>query len=339
MKIDNFEIGGGKVFIVAEIGASHCQQFEKAIELVYAAKEAGADAVKLQTFWPEDITLNCDNEYFKIKKGLWKGQTFFELYKKTYMPLGWQPILKNLADEIGISLFCTPFSLEAIDFLEQELRPPAYKIASMEMCWGELLDKVAATGKPVFLSTGCANGFREISQTVRRVGKKRCVPLYCTSSYPAKPEEIGLITIPTLSQMLGVHAGISDHSTGIAIATAAVAVGARAVEKHIKLDEQSPDAAFALYPEEFKEMVSAIRTVEKAILGVRFDGIHNDGFGYRRSIFAVKEFVKGQKITADGLRVLRPNAGLGPNKMSQIIGKTAKQDINRGMPLTLDLVG
>jgi sialic acid synthase SpsE len=305
---------------------------------VYAAKEAGANAVKLQTFQPEDMTLDCDDEHFQIKEGLWKGQTYFELYKKIYMPWGWQTILKRIADQIGITLFSTPFSLEAVDFLEEEIGPSAYKVASQEMCWGELLDKVAATGKPVFLSTGCAENYREISQAVRRIGKKRCVPLYCASAYPARPNEIGLITIPTLSQMLGVHAGISDHSKGIAIATAAVASSARVVEKHLKLDEKSPDAAFALYPEEFKEMVSAIRQVEKAMYGVHFDGVNNNGFQYRRSIYAVKEFQKGDKISAEGLRVLRPNVGLSPNKIQQVIGKIAKEDIKAGTPLSNELV-
>jgi len=335
MKVKNRQIGDGNVYVVAEIGASHNQNYQKAVALVYAAQKAGADAVKLQTFRPEDMTLDGR---FPVDAGLWKGEDLFGLYKKIAMPWEWQPKLKEVADNIGIDLFSTPFSLEAVDFLEAEVNPPCYKIASPEMCWGELLDKVDATGKDVFISTGCAEDFWEISQSIRRISKKRCVPLYCTWGYPSKPKDVGLMTIPALSQSCGVYVGISDHTQGIAIAIAAVAMGAQVVEKHIRLDEDSPDAAFALYPKEFENMVKGIRDVEPAIRGCLYDGRHNSTWHYRRSLICVQTIRKDEEITKDNVKPLRPNAGMYPNKISGILGKKAKTDINVGTGIQPEMV-
>lgn len=336
MEIDGFQIGGGKVFIVAETGASHCRDFQKAVDLVRAAKEAGADAVKLQTFRPEDMTLDCDGEHFQIKEGLWRGQTLFELYRKTYLPWAWQPMLKNLADEIGISLFSTPFSLEAVDFLEKAVKPPAYKIASFNIVDYDLLKAVSATGKPVFISTGAAKNYREISLATRRLGRKRCVPLHCVSKYPAPSERFCLRTIPSLSQLTGCHVGISDHSQGIAITLAAVALDARVVERHIKLPQGGgADDAFSLTPDEFQEMVKAIRQIEKAVPGANFEG-SSDGHRYRPSLHATIDIKIGEKFTEGNIRYVRPAGGL--EQKENILGKTAKCNISIGTPLTADLV-
>ncbi len=332
MKIADFEIGQISTWIVAEIGASHCGNFDTATKLIAAAKWAGANAVKLQTFTPDDMALDSDK--FKIKEGLWRGFTLYQLYREIAMPWEWQPELKKYADKIGITLFSTPFSIEAVDFLEK-MDVACYKVASFEINHIPLLERISATEKPVLFSTGTTIDYPEIVQTARVLGRKKCIPLHCVSEYPAKPENANLRSIAALSQSWGIHCGISDHTDGIAIPVAAVALDARVVEKHIKLpNTTSADSAFSITPEKFKLMVSMIRDVEKAVPGVKFK--HTNEF--RRSTWVAKDIKKGEVFTEDNIKILRPSGGLEPKEYTKIIGQTAKIDIKFGTAMNYGLV-
>lgn len=333
MKIDNFEIGFGPTFTIAEIGANHEQNYQKAVALIYAAKEAGANAVKLQTYTPEDLTIDCDKGPFVIEEGL--GESLFSLYKKAAMPLSWHKRLKEIADDIGITLFSTPFSVSAVDFLEKEIDPPCYKIASPEINDTALWERIAETGKPVFFSTGCSRDYPEIIQAARIIDRKKCIPLHCISKYPARPEEMCLRTIAALSQSWGVHVGLSCHSPEIAIPIAAVALDARVIEAHIKLPcSTSPDAGFSITPDKFKEMVVGIRAVEKAVSGVKFR--HQSKL--KRSLFIVKDMKKGDEFTCENVKSIRPSGGIEPKELPNIIGKKANQDISYGTPLSFGMI-
>ena len=272
--INNRRIGPGQpCYIIAEVSANHNQEFSKAKKLVMLAKQAGADAAKLQTYTADTITLNCDNKYFQIKDGPWKGQTLYELYQQAYTPWEWQEQLKKYADEIGITLFSSPFDKTAVDFLEQ-INVPAYKIASFELLDIPLVKYIASKGKPVIISTGMATlgEIDEAVQAIRNAGGKQISLLKCTSAYPAPPEESNLLTISHMAQAFDVPVGLSDHTLGIAVSVTAVALGASIIEKHFTLsrDIPSPDSTFSLEPNEFKEMVDAIRTAEKAIGNVNY---------------------------------------------------------------------
>ena len=253
------EIGkGSPVYIVAEISANHNQDFEQAVRLLHAAKEAGADAVKLQTYTPDTITIDCDNEYFRIGKGtLWEGKNLYQLYGEAYTPWEWQPKLKQIANELGLDLFSTPFDPTAVDFLE-DMNVPVHKIASFEIVDLPLVRYIAQTGKPIIMSTGMATlaEIEEAVQTIWATGNTQLILLKCTSAYPAPPEEMNLRTIPHLAEAFGVPVGLSDHTLGIAVPVAAVALGACIVEKHFTLsrDVPGPDSAFSLEPHEFKAM-------------------------------------------------------------------------------------
>ncbi len=332
MKIDDFEIGCDGVYVIAEMSANHCGNYDTAKKLVAAAKWAGANAVKLQTFIPDDMALDCDA--FKIKDGLWRGWTLYQLYREIAMPWEWQPKLKKYADEIGITLFSTPFSVKAVDFLE-EMNVSAYKVASFEINHIPLHEKIKATGKPTFFSTGASEDYPEISQISRRLIRRNSVPLHCVSAYPAKPEEMGLRTIAALSQSMGTFAGISDHTSGIAVSIAAVALEAKVVEKHIKLpNTTSADSAFSITPEKFKLMVSMIKDVEKAVPGVKFK--HQNKL--RRSIWSAADIKKGDIFTEDNIKILRPAGGLEPKEYEKILGQVAKENVKFGTAINYGLV-
>lgn len=332
IEIDGFEIGAGDVYVIAETGASHCGDYDTAKKLIAAAKWAGANAVKLQTFKPEDMALN--HPRFKIKDGLWRGFTLYQLYREIAMPWEWQPKLKKYADEIGITLFSTPFSIEAVDFLEA-MNVSAYKVASFEINHIPLLERISATEKPVFFSTGTTVDYPEIVQTARVLGRKKCIPLHCVSQYPAKPEDAHLRTIAAFSQSWACHCGLSDHSTGIAIPVAAVALEARVIEKHIKLpNTTSADSAFSITPEKFKTMVSMIRETVKAVPGVRYR--HESDL--RRSIWASAEIKQGEIFTEDNIKIVRPSGGLEPKEYKKILGQKAKVDIKFATPMNYGLV-
>lgn len=332
MQIDGFEIGGNDVYVIAEMSANHCGDYDTAKKLVNAAKWAGASAIKLQTLKPEDMALN--HPKFKIKDGPWRGFNLYQLYREIAMPWEWQHKLKKYADEIGITLFSTPFSVEAVDFLEN-MGVSAYKVASFEVNHIPLLERIAKTEKPVFFSTGTTVDYPEIIQTARMLGRKKCIPLHCVSQYPAKPEDANLRTIAAFSQAWGCHCGLSDHSNGIAVSVAAVALEARVIEKHIKLpNTTSVDSSFSITPEKFKMMVSMIRDVVKAVPGVKY----NHKSDLRRSIWAAKDIIKGETFTKDNIKILRPSGGLEPKEYETILGQKAKVNIKFATSMNYGLV-
>jgi N-acetylneuraminate synthase len=346
MKIRGRDIGLGKrVYIIAELSANHNQDFEQSVALIHAAKEAGADAVKLQTYTPDTLTIPSDREYFRIGGGtLWDGRTLYDLYHEAYMPWEWQPKLKKIADEIGIDLFSTAFDATAVDFLE-EMGVPVHKVASFEIVDIPLIEKMARTGKPLIISTGMATlgEIEEAVQVARRAGATQIALLKCTSAYPALPEEMNLRTIPHLAEAFGVPVGLSDHTLGIAVPVAAVALGACIVEKHFTLsrDIPGPDSAFSLEPQEFKAMVEAIRIVERALGKVHYGVSERETQSrvFRRSLFVVKDIKAGEIFTPQNLRSIRPGYGLPPKFFKEVIGRHATRDIEHGTPLQWDMVG
>lgn len=336
---------GSPTYIIAEVSANHRQSLDRAKALVRAAKEAGADAVKLQTYTPDTITLRSDREPFRIRGGtLWDGRTLYDLYSEAYMPWEWQPQLKELADQLGIALFSTPFDPTAVDFLEQ-MDVPAYKIASFELVDLPLIEKVARTGKPLILSTGMAT-LAEIDEavaTARNAGAREIALLRTNSAYPAPPDEMNLRTIPHLAEAFGVPVGLSDHTVGIAVPVAAVALGATIIEKHFTLSraEGGPDAAFSIEPDEFRAMVDAVRTAERARGTVQYGLTEKQvaSRALRRSLFVVKDMRAGAPFTAANVRSIRPALGLHTRYLTEVIGRRATKDIEAGTPLRWDLIG
>lgn len=334
---------GQSCYIVAEMSANHGQNFDQAVQIIRAAKEAGADAIKLQTYTPDTITINCHTEPFRIKGTMWEGRNLYELYGEAYTPWEWQPKLKQVADELGLDCFSTPFDFTAVDFLEK-MDVPAHKIASFELVDLSLIRRVACTGKPVIISTGMAS-LTEIDEAVRAFrdgGGKQLALLKCTSAYPAPPEEMNLRTIPHLAEAFGVPVGLSDHTLGIAVPVAAVALGACIVEKHFTHSRSAPgpDSAFSLEPQEFKQMVDAIRIVEKALGRVSYEQTKSEAASrvFRRSLFVVEDIRTGELFTEQNVRSIRPGHGLSPKYLNDVVGKRAARDIARGTPLSLDLL-
>lgn len=345
----NFQIGERIVgsdyptYIIAEMSGNHGQNFEQAVDILKAAKAAGADAVKLQTYTADTLTINSNEPPFQITGGLWNGRNLYELYEEAYTPWDWQPKLKAVADDIGIDFFSTPFDASAVDFLE-EMNVPAHKIASFEMIDHELLRKVAATGKPIIMSTGMAT-LEEIEESVKVLrdnGAEEIALLKCTSAYPAPPEEMNLRTIENLAQTFDVVAGLSDHTLGYAVPVAAVALGARIIEKHFTLSRAlpGPDTAFSLEPEEFAAMVEAVRTAEQAIGNVSYGANEQESKSkiFRRSLFVVEDVKAGGQFTAANVRSIRPGNGLPPKHIGEILNRRASRDIKRGTPLDWDLI-
>lgn len=330
-------------FIIAEMSANHNQSFEEAVRIIHMAKECGADALKLQTYTPDTITIDSDKEYFKIKGTIWEGQKLYDLYEKAYTPWDWQPKLKKIACDIGIVLFSTPFDNTAVDFLEA-MGVPAYKIASFELVDIPLIQYVASKGKPIIMSTGMAT-LEEIEDAVkaaREGGAQEIALLKCTSGYPARAEEMNLKTIPDLSQKFDVPVGLSDHTLGIAVPIAAVALGACIVEKHLTLSRKNPgpDRAFSLEPQEFCAMVEAIRTTEKSIGEVHygFTSEEEKSRVFRRSLFVVKDMKAGDVFTVGNVRSIRPGYGLPPKYLKSVLGKRACSDLKSGTPLSWEAV-
>jgi pseudaminic acid synthase len=347
MTADYIEINGRKigpgfpVYIVAELSANHHQQFEEAVKLVHAAKESGADAVKLQTFTPDTITISSERPEFRISGGtLWDGKTLYDLYSETCSSWEWQPELKSIADNLGIDLFSTPFDKTAVDFLEK-MGVPAYKVASFELVDTPLIEYIAGKGKPLILSTGMATA-EEIEEAIKAAGNARVALLKCTSAYPASLQEINLRAIPVMAEKYGVPVGLSDHSLEASVPPAAVALGACIVEKHFTLSRNipGPDSAFSLEPEEFKEMVNSIRVVEKA-LGKAYHEIgeaEKKSRSFRRSLYVVKDMKAGETFTEENVRSIRPSNGLAPKHLKAVLGKQASRVIIRGTPLAWELI-
>ncbi len=336
---------GHPTYIIAELSANHNQNIDHAIELVHEAKKAGADAVKLQTYTADTLTIRSDREYFRIGGGtLWDGRTLYDLYAEAFTPWDWHPKLQKIANDLGMHLFSTPFDATAVDFLE-EMEVPAHKVASFELVDHALIERIARTGKPMIMSTGMAT-LREISEAVevaRLAGAKDLALLKCSSAYPAPAEEMNLRTIPHLAEAFDVTTGLSDHTLGIAVPVAAVALGASIVEKHFTLTRATPgpDSAFSLEPAEFRAMVDAIRTVEKALGSVHY-GLNEkeaSSRAFRRSLFVVEPMKAGECFTPRNVRSIRPGHGLAPKHLSEILGRRAATDIDRGEPLSWKLVG
>jgi pseudaminic acid synthase len=340
INISGREIGLGQpTYVVAEMSANHGQRFEQAVELVRAAKEAGADAIKLQTYTPDTLTIDSTNEYFQIGKGtVWEGKNLHQLYGEAYTPWDWQPKLKSIAEELGLQCFSTPFDDTAVNFLE-DMQVPAHKVASFELVDTGLLRRVGATRKPVIMSTGMATlaEIEEAVRTLREAGCTQLALLKCTSAYPAPPEEMNLRTISHLAETFGVPVGLSDHTLGISVPIAAVALGACIIEKHFTLrrSDGGPDAAFSLEPLEFEAMVDAVRVTEKALGRANYEVTKAEAASrvFRRSLFVVEDVKAGEMFTSKNVRSIRPGHGLSPKHLSTVIGRKATQDLVRGTPL------
>ncbi|EPG75993.1 pseudaminic acid synthase [Leptospira fainei serovar Hurstbridge str. BUT 6] len=346
IKIGNKFVGGKNdpCFIIAELSANHNQDFNLAVETLHAMKESGADCVKLQTYTPDTITLKSDAEWFKIHKGtIWDGKTLYDLYSEAYTPWDWQPKLQEIAKSLGLEIFSSPFDKSSVDFLEK-MSVPAYKIASFEITDIPLIKYVASKGKPIIISTGIAfiDDINLAVQACREVGNNRIIILKCTSSYPAPYDEINLKTIPNLSETFGVVAGLSDHTEGWAVPVAAVALGAKVIEKHFILDRKigGPDSSFSMEPDEFRTMVDAIRNVEKALGSVNYDLSEKvkTSREFSRSLFIVKDIKKGEQFTHENVRSIRPGFGLPPKYFERILGKTALEDFIAGTPLDFGMI-
>ncbi len=344
MKINQKKIGpGSSPYIIAEMSANHNQCYETAVRILEEAKDAGADAVKLQTYTPETLTIKSQAPCFTIKDTIWKDRQLFDLYQEAQTPWEWHPKLKQIADRLGLDFFSTPFDGSAIDFLES-LKVPAYKIASFELTDLGLLKKAGQTGKPIILSTGMASiaEIDEAVRTLRAAGCSELALLKCTSSYPADPEDANLKTIPYLSQLFKVPAGLSDHTRGSALPIAGVALGACIIEKHFCLSrkETGPDISFSMEPHEFKQMVKDIHTAHKALGRVCFElsDKEKESIIFRRSLFAVKDIRAKEAFSPDNIRSIRPGYGLHPRYLDQILGKRAQRAIPRGTPLSWDIL-
>ncbi len=345
IKIGNRSVSVGQpVYVVAELSANHNHDFDQAVRIIQAAKQAGADAVKLQTYTPGTITMASDRPEFQVRGGtLWDGQTLHDLYAEAFMPWEWQPRLKRVAEELGMDCFSSAFDPTAVDFLE-EMNVPAHKVASFELVDIPLIQKMARTGKPLIVSTGMASveEIEEALQSAREAGATQIALLKCTSAYPAPAEEMNLRTIPEMARRFGVPVGLSDHTMGIAAPVAAVALGACIIEKHLTLSRSvpGPDSAFSLEPHEFRAMVDAVRTAEKALGDVHYgcSGKEEASRAFRRSLFVVDDVKEGEAFTAANVRSIRPANGLHPRHLAEVLGKRAAQSIKRGTPLCWEFV-
>jgi N-acetylneuraminate synthase len=331
------------VYVVAEVSANHHQKFEEAVKIIRAAKDAGADAVKLQTYTPDTITIACNRPEFRIAGTMWDGRNLNELYGEACTPWEWQPRLKQVANDLGLDLFSSPFDVTAVEFLE-EMNVPAHKLASFELVDIPLIQKMAQTGKPLIMSTGMATveEIEEALQAARQAGAIQIALLKCTSAYPAPAEEMNLRTIPELARRFAVPVGLSDHTMGIAVPVAAVALGACIIEKHLTLSrsEPGPDSAFSLEPHEFKAMTEAVRVAERALGGVHFgcSAKEESSRAFRRSLFVVQDVKRGDRLTTENIRSIRPGHGLHTRHLPEVVGRRAARDIERGTPLSWDLV-
>lgn len=327
-----------RIFLVAELSANHHQSKDIALKTIKAAKESGADAVKLQTYTPECLTLNCNSKYFQIQGTLWEGKNFYQLYQEAMTPWEWHKDLFEYAKELGIICFSSPFSKEGVDFLE-ELGNPIYKVASFEIVDLELIEYMAKTKKPIILSKGIATK-EEIKEALDVCKKevKDITLLQCTSSYPAPLNEANLSLIPKMQRDFGVKVGLSDHTLGITAPIVAASLGAKVIEKHFILDKKlgGPDSAFSIEPQEFSAMAKALREVEE-LLGVESYELSQkskEGRVFMRSLFVVEDIAKGERIKENQIRSIRPGYGIPPKMKYQVVGKKAKKALKRGEPLS-----
>jgi N-acetylneuraminate synthase len=347
LKIGARRIGSREpVYIVAEVSGNHNQSKDRAVQIVEEACRAGVDAIKLQTYTPDTLTIDCDSKWFRVKgtNAEWRGKTLYELYQSAYTPWEWHAELQRTAARHGVGFFSTPFDTTAVDFLET-LKVPAYKVASFEIGDLELLRKIGSTGKPVILSRGMAtlDDVRRAIKTLRGSGAGPVAVLHCVSSYPAKPDEMNLATIPALGKKLRCVVGLSDHTLGIEVAVASVSLGASVIEKHVTLRraDGGPDAAFSLEPAELRELVRAVRNVEQAIgtPQYRVGRRESANLVFRRSLFVVQNVRKGERFTTATVRSIRPGYGIAPRFLGKVLGRKAARDLKRGTPLSWEVVG
>lgn len=333
----------GKTFIVAELSANHGHKLEVALESVRAAKEAGVDAIKIQTYTADTLTLNCDKPDFRLGKGLWEGEIYYTLYQKAFTPWEWHQAIYDEAKKQGLVCFSTPFDKTAVDFLE-DLNNPIMKIASFEITDVGLLEYAAKKGRPMVISTGIAtpDDIELAVKTCKDAGNNDITLLKCTSAYPAPIEAANLMTMVDMKQRYGVKVGLSDHTMGYDVAVAAVALGATLVEKHFIMDRSigGPDAAFSMEKDEFAAMVKAIRNVEKALGEVVYptDPTKIKGREFSRSLYVAKDIKAGEKFTEENVRSVRPGFGLHPKYLPEVLGKTAVRDLEMGERFSLDMI-
>ena len=328
-------------YVIAEVSANHNHDYDNTVALIEAAKRAGADAIKLQTYTADTLTLDCDRSHFQISHGtVWDGQTLHQLYSQAAMPWNWQPKLKEVAESLGMDLFSSPFDPSAVEFLES-MNVGAYKIASFEIVDTGLLAAVAKTGKPVIVSTGMATeqDIQTAVKTLRENGCDQICLLKCTSSYPAPPESMNLKTISAMHTQFDVETvGLSDHTRCNHAAIASVALGASVIEKHITLDRSAggPDSSFSLEPDEFAQMVASVRTVEMALGQVHFGPTKFDApnVAFRRSLFAVEDIKSGDRFSLENVRSIRPGQGIAPKHLPDLINRRAANEIPRGTPIS-----
>lgn len=344
MRIRNREIGlDHPAYIIAEMSGNHAGSYERALEIVHAAKEAGADCIKIQTYTPDTMTIDCNNQYFNITSGTWEGENLYSLYGKAYTPWEWQQGLAEEAKKVGIDFLSTPFDVTSVDFLEK-IGVDFYKIASFELVDVPLIKYVASKGKPMIISTGMGSR-EEIEEAVlaaKEMGNDQICLLKCSSAYPAIPQDMNLNTIVDMIEHFHLPIGLSDHSLGDIGAITAIALGACVIEKHfcISREIENPDASFSMEPEEFRRMVDDIRQVEKAkgVVNYGTSDSEKDSIVFRRSIFVTEDIMAGELITNENIRIIRPGYGLKPKYYDQVIGKRAQIAIDRGTPLQLDML-
>lgn len=344
-KIGQRKIGSGyPAFIVAEMSGNHNREYKKALAIIDAAADAKVDAIKLQTFKPEEHTLDCDNNFFRVKtSNTWKGETLYNLYKKVYTPWEWQIELKKYAESKGLICFSSPGHESAVDFLES-IDVLLYKLAAFEITDPNILIRLGQTKKPVILSRGLSS-ISDINfaiKTLKEAGCPAIAVLHCVSSYPAKPGQMNLRTIPDIAKRFGVVSGLSDHTLGTTMATAAVALGASIIEKHVTLrrSEGGPDAEFSLEPDELKELVKSVRDTEKALgkVSYKIGKEEKKNIVFRRSLFVVENVKKGELFTKENIHSIRPGYGLPPKELQKILGKKSKCNIKRGTPLSWKII-
>lgn len=336
---------GHKPFIIAEMSGNHNQSINRAKEIIKAAAESGADAIKLQTYTADTLTIPAKKGLFYIgdKSSLWYGRTLHELYQEAYTPWEWHEELFEYAHELGIIPFSTPFDNTAVDFLEK-LNAAAHKIASFENNHLPLLEKVARTGKPIIISTGLSNisGIDEMVQTLRNAGCKNLILLKCTSTYPSTPENTNILTIPNMIELFNCQVGLSDHTMGIGVAVAAVALGATVIEKHFTLcrADGGVDSTFSLEPKEMEMLVKESERAHKALGKVSYDILEaeKNSLQFKRSIYVVKDMKQGEVFTEENLRIIRPGDGLHPRYMAELINRKANTDIEMGTPMNWNLI-
>lgn len=342
--IKNRNVGdGAPVYIIAEMSANHAGSLQYAKEIIHAAKESGADCIKIQTYTADTMTIDCHNEYFNISSGTWKGENLYGLYQKAYTPWEWQAELKEEAEKTGIDFFSTPFDKTSVDFLES-IGIEFYKIASFELVDIPLIRYVASKGKPIIMSTGMGT-LQEITEavnTVREAGNEELALLRCASAYPAISDNMNLAAMQELKKRFDVPVGLSDHSAGSIGAVTAAAMGGSIIEKHFCLDRKikNPDSSFSMEPEEFAAMVRDVRAAERAIGQADFGPTEAEqgNVAFRRSIFVVEDMKAGERFTPENIRVIRPSYGMAPKYYDDVLGKRAAADVKRGTPLQAEMI-